>query len=97
MVAARTPELSTRALASSPRERPSSDRLISVPAGSASASLVTNDPRPRPSTRPSAVSSSIARRTVARLTPSSSHSQRSDGSRSPGCRAPLEISLEISR
>ena len=38
-----------------------------------------------PSTRPSAVSSSIARRTVARLTPSSSHSQRSDGRRSPGC------------
>lgn len=96
-VAGRTSVPSTRALASSPRERPRSERLISVFGGSTSASPVTNDPRPRPSTRPSETSSSIARRTVARLTPSSSHSQRSDGSRSPGRSAPLSISLAICR
>ena len=54
IVAGRTSAASTRALASRPRERPSSDRLISVLGGSASASPVTNEPRPRPSTRPSA-------------------------------------------
>ncbi len=72
--------------------RPSSDRLISVFGGSTSAAPATNVPRPRPSTRPSATSSSIARRTVARLTPSSSQNQRSDGSRSPGLeRAALDL------
>ena len=93
---ARTSAASTRDVASSPRERPSSDRLISVFGGSASASPVTNEPRPRGSTRPSATSSSIARRTVARLTPSSSHSQRSDGSRSPGLqRAALDLVRDL--
>ena len=97
IVAGRTCVASTRALASSPRERPSSDRLISVLAGSTSASPVTNDPRPRGSTSPSDTSSSIARRTVARLTPSSSQSQRSDGRRSPGCSSPCSISCAILR
>ena len=53
-------------------------------------------PRPRLSTRPSAVSSSIARRTVARLTPSSSHNERSEGSRSPGAqRAALDLLRDL--
>jgi hypothetical protein len=97
IVAARTSQASTRDVASRPRDRPSSDRLISVLGGSTSASPVTKDPRPRASTRPSRTSSSIALRTVARLTPSSSHSQRSEGSLSPDCRAPLSISSEICR
>ena len=96
-VAGRTFASSTSAPASSPRLRPSSVSPISVFGGSTSASPVTNEPRPRLSTMPSAISSSSARRTVARLTPSSSHSQRSEGSRSPGSRAPLSISLAISR
>jgi hypothetical protein len=97
IVAARISAVSTRALASSPRERPSSERLISVLGGSTSASLVTNEPRPRISTSPSATSSSMARRTVARLTPSSSQNQRSDGSRAPGWSAPPSISCAICR
>src|SRR3954464_4825874 len=52
MVAARMPACSTRALASSPRERPSSDRLIRLPAGAASGPPVTNAPAPRPAPRP---------------------------------------------
>jgi hypothetical protein len=97
MVAGRICELSTRAVASSPRERPSSDRLISVLGGSTSVSPVTKEPRPRPSTSPSATSSSIARRTVARLTPSSSQNQRSEGSRAPGASVPFSISCAICR
>ena len=96
IVAPRNVLVSTRAVAASPRERPSSDRLISVLGGSTRASPATNEPRPRASTRPSLTSSSIARRTVARLTPSSSQNQRSDGSRSPGSSAPLSISLAMS-
>jgi hypothetical protein len=97
IVAARTPESSTVALAARPRERPSSERLISVLGGSTSASPVTNEPRPRLSTMPSATNSSSARRTVARLTPSSSQNQRSEGSRSPGSSVPLSISFAICR
>jgi hypothetical protein len=97
IVAGRTVASSTSAPASRPRRRPSSDSPINVFGGSASASPVTNEPRPRLSTMPSVTSSSSARRTVARLTPSSSHSQRSEGSRSPGRSAPLSISLTISR
>jgi hypothetical protein len=97
IVAGRTSRASTRAVAVSPRERPSSERLISAFGGSASASPVTNDARPRVSTSPSATSSSSARRTVARLTPSSSHSQRSDGRRSPAVNPPPSISAAICR
>jgi hypothetical protein len=97
IVAGRMAEESTRAVASRPRERPSSDMLISVLGGSTSASPVTKAPRPRVSTSPSAISSSMARRTVARLTPSSSQNQRSDGSRAPGWSAPPEISCAICR
>jgi hypothetical protein len=97
MVAARIRWASTRAVASSPRELPSSERLIRVLGGSTSASPITNEPRPRLSTRPLTMSSSIARRTVARLTPSSSQNQRSDGSRAPGWSVPLSISCAISR
>jgi len=97
IVAGRVALPSTRAVAVSPRERPSSDRLTSVFGGSTSAAPETYVPRPRDSTSPSAVSSSIARRTVARLTPSSSQNHRSDGSRSPGPSAPLSISWTISR
>jgi hypothetical protein len=96
-VASRTARASTRDEGSSPRERASSARPISVFGGSASAPSATNEPRPRVSTIPSETSSSSARRTVARLTPSSSHNQRSDGSRSPGLSAPLSISCAISR
>lgn len=97
IVAPRRTLASTRADAASPRDRPSSDRLISVLGGSTKASPATNAPRPRASTRPSLTSSSSARRTVVRLTPSSSQNQRSDGSRSPGSSAPLSISLAMSR
>jgi hypothetical protein len=97
IVAGRIADESTRAVASRPRERPSSDMLIKVFGGSTSASPVTNEPRPRPSTRPSVTSSAMARRTVARLTPSSSQNHRSDGSRSPGWSAPVSISRAISR
>jgi hypothetical protein len=97
IVAGRTSAPSTRALASSPRERATSDRLMSVFGGSRTASPVMNEPRPRLSTRPSAISSSSARRTVARLTPSSSQNQRSDGRRSPGWSVPPSISRTISR
>jgi hypothetical protein len=97
IVAGRIDDERTRAVASRPRERPSSDRLISVLGGSTSASPVTNEPRPRDSTSPSAISSSMARRTVARLTPSSSQNQRSDGSRAPGWSAPASISRAICR
>jgi hypothetical protein len=97
IVAGRIADESTRAVASRPRERPSSDMLISVLGGSTSASPVTNEPRPRVSTSPSVINSAMARRTVARLTPSSSQNQRSDGSRSPGCSAPLSISRAIWR
>ena len=54
-------------------------------------------PGPRVSTSPSATSSSSARRTVARLTPSSSHSQRSEGSRCRGVNPPPSISSAICR
>jgi hypothetical protein len=97
IVAGRIAEESTWAVASRPRQRPSSDMLISVFGGSTSASPVTNEPRPRASTRPSVMSSAIARRTVARLTPSSSQNQRSEGRRSPGWSAPVSISRAISR
>jgi hypothetical protein len=97
IVAGRMREPSTREVASRPRELPSSERLIRVLGGSTSASPVTNEPRPRPSTSPLATSSSIARRTVARLTPSSSQNQRSEGSRAPGCSVPLSISCAICR
>ena len=97
IVAGRTSAPSTRALASSPRARATSDRLMSVFGGSSTAALVTTEPRPRLVTSPSAISSSSARRTVARLTPCSSQNQRSDGRRSPGWSMPVSISRAISR
>ena len=97
IVAGRTSAASTRALASSPREPATSVRLMSVFGGSTTASPATTEPRPRLSTRPSVTSSSSARRTVARLTPSSSQNQRSDGRRSPGWSVPFSISRAISR
>ena len=97
IVAGRTSVPSTRALPSSPRERATSVRLMSVFGGSSTEAPVTTEPRPRVVTSPSAISSSSARRTVARLTPCSSQNQRSEGRRSPGRSMPVSISRAISR